>query len=128
MVTSSDKREFSRAPVHVRAEITTRAGVTICGRVRDLGMSGIFVDAEQGLPLDTECAVAIILDTGDAPIRLDLHGRVSRIDVQGIALEFDEVDVDSVEHLQNLVRYNAANSEEADREIRDHLGLKRRTG
>ena len=44
----------------------------------------------------------------------------------GCAIQFDEiVGLDSLDHLRNLVRFNAADPEQVEREFHEHLGLRR---
>jgi hypothetical protein len=44
----------------------------------------------------------------------------------GLAIRFDELlDPESYDHLCQLIRYNALDPVKAEREIAEHLGLKR---
>jgi hypothetical protein len=44
-----------------------------------------------------------------------------------MAIEFVELTLESYDHLQNLVRFNAPDLNTVENELREHLGLIKRT-
>jgi hypothetical protein len=52
-------------------------------------------------------------------------GRIARIEKDGLGIQFMEVDSESYQHLRRVSLLNSADVQQAEREIEDHLGLKR---
>jgi hypothetical protein len=48
------------------------------------------------------------------------------VDSHGVAIHFESVDADALEHLQNLVRYNAPDADRVDEELASQVGLRAR--
>ncbi len=121
-------REFTRIPINVRVEVKTGEISFNATKTVDLSMKGVSLIADQTLPVDTECAVAIFLGNGDLGITIDVKGKVKRSIESGMAIEFTEIDLDSYEYLQNLLMHNSHTVHDVvEEEIHSHLGLKRRT-
>ena len=90
-------------------------------------MKGVLVDCRETFEVGTECKVSIFLTGMDPPIRVDIKGRVERSTAKGLGIEFTEIDLESYDHLKNLVRFNSHDSGKVEQEMKDHLGLKRRS-
>jgi hypothetical protein len=120
-------REFSRVPVKVRVLVRSEGIDINSKRSIDLSMNGIFVECDEPLPLGTKCELTILLDGTDPMIRAECGGIIRRVAPEGMAIEFVELTLESYEHLQNLVRFNAPNLETVENELKEHLGLIKRT-
>ena len=121
-----DAREFSRVPVRVRVLVRSEGIDINSKRSVDLSMNGIFVECAEPLPLGTKCELTLLLDGIDPMIRAECGGVIRRISAEGMAIEFVELTLESYEHLQNLVRFNAPDLNTVENELKEHLGLKRR--
>lgn len=122
-----NQREFSRVETSVIADVATDDGVVVARcTTKSLSLNGVFVVSETGLSVGTGCEIALFLNTGNDDFRLDLCGDVVREEPGGFAVEFTEVAVDSLEHLRNLVRYNAENADTVETEFHQHVGIKHR--
>lgn len=120
-------REFTRIPIHVMAEIKAGETVFRTDKTQDLSMKGLFLHCEKVLPLKSLCDVSLIIGSQENPIRIDIKGRVTRSSDSGMAIEFTEIDLDSYDYLQNLIKYNSHTDIDAvEEEIHGHLGLKKR--
>jgi len=117
-----DNREFSRTKVHAEADITI-GKTRIHGRVSDLSVRGVLLLSRDRFPEKTECTVDLYL-AGHC-LRISAKGRIVRTLEDGLAVEFTGIDLDSFEHLRNLVRIHAENVSRVDGELKNHLGLKR---
>jgi len=117
-----NKREFTRALIHMKATLT-RGEKRIDGWVKDVSMRGLFFLGEEYFPEKTECLVELCL-SGHAQ-RISAKGRVVRLFADGLGVEFTEIDLDSFHHLRNLVRMNASDVSRIETEFMSHLGLKR---
>lgn len=122
----SKGREFSRSHVSLKAELRTQGGLVMVGSVRDVSMKGVWIAYEKALPRSTQVQVTMLLHDVEERHRISARGHVVRADINGVAVEFDEVDSESVTHLQRLVLYNAQNADQVEEEFDAHLGLKPR--
>jgi PilZ domain-containing protein len=121
-------REFTRVPINARVEVKAGEISFKATKTINLSMKGVSLVADQMLPVDTQCAVTILLGNGDLGITIDVKGKVKRSVESGMAIEFTEIDLDSYEYLQNLLMHNSHTVHDVvEEEIHNHLGLKRRT-
>ena len=117
-------REFSRVPGAFRLTVRSESGEITPDHTTDLSMNGLFAVARQSFPAGTPCEIIVHLGSAE-PEQITVRGRVVRVAEHGFAVTFDEIDVASYDHLQNLVRYNAPDVSRIEREFHQHLGLKR---
>ncbi|MFQ5451070.1 MAG: PilZ domain-containing protein [Nitrospinaceae bacterium] len=121
-------REFTRIPIHIAVVIQSGERTIKTDQTRDLSMKGIFLLCNPTLPAGSECKVSLLLGGEKQPIPIDLKGKVARATDSGMAIDFTEIELEGYEYLQNLVRYNShSEHDQVEREIKDHLGLKRKT-
>ncbi|MBT6716248.1 MAG: PilZ domain-containing protein [Nitrospina sp.] len=125
---NEEHREFTRVPIKVWVEVRAGERVIKTHETHDLSMRGISLQ-QQGDPLalGTECEVSVFLEGVEPLIHVDMKGKVGRSTDKELAVEFKEIDLESYEHLTNLVRYNSQNAEAVDKELGEHTGLKRKT-
>lgn len=127
---SDNSRTFTRVPVRVTVELGDGREAITASRTRDLSLSGLYLECDArdtGLEPGGTCEVVITLGEGEGEL-IRARAEVVRIDPGGLALRFlDLAGPDSLEHLRNLVRYNAGELEEVEQELRRHLGLRPRT-
>ena len=120
-------RDFSRAPINVWVEVRTKDVVIKTHKTHDLSMVGISLLHEgKTLPVGSLCDISVFLEGVDPPIHIDMQGKVERLTDKDLAIRFLEVELESYEHLKNLVRYNSQNIDEIDKEIGSHVGLKKK--
>ncbi|MCA9782585.1 MAG: PilZ domain-containing protein [Candidatus Cloacimonetes bacterium] len=123
---SDNSREFTRVMVRVTVNLADGERSIVSSRSRDLSLNGIFLYCEPTLEPGTTCDVGIDLG-GEEGLVIRAQARVVRVDPDGLALGFEHlVGSDSLEHLQNLVRYNAGEVENVEEELRRHVGLRAR--
>ena len=123
----SNKREFTRVPVHCHAEARTGGGQLACTGITTLSMNGMFMETPEQLPVGTECEITISLVAHE--IEINLLASIVRSFPDGIAFRFTKIlDPESYGHLRNLVLYNAANpdTDKVEDEFDAHAGIKRR--
>jgi hypothetical protein len=120
-------RDFSRVPINVWVEVRTKDVVIKTHKTHDLSMVGISLLHEgKTLPVGSLCDISVFLEGVDPPIHIDMQGKVERLTDKDLAIRFLEVELESYEHLKNLVRYNSQNIDEIDKEIGSHVGLKKK--
>ena len=125
MTDTSENREFTRSPLKMHVEVGTGAGVMLECTVADISMNGVRVECGGMLPVGVDCTVSSVLNAGATPLRVRAEGRIVRGEGATMAIEFTNVDDESVEHLRALVLYNSPDADKADEEIHEHPGIKR---
>ncbi len=126
MAGSTESREFSRSSVRTRVEIRLATGVLVEGEARDVSLNGLLFETERALPIGHEAKISLILSGGSKEHRIETTGRVARIEARGVAFTFDRVDAESLEHLRQLVLFNADDVEQVEQEFSEHVGLRRK--
>jgi len=116
-----NQREFTRVRTRIPVDIDA-AGTVVSGEVRDISLNGLWMPATAPPPAGTPCRVVLHLDA----VTVQAVGRIVRSVADGFAVHFDELlEVESYEHLRNLILYNAQDPGQAEQEFDSHLGLKR---
>ncbi|MGA2229179.1 MAG: PilZ domain-containing protein [Syntrophobacteraceae bacterium] len=105
-----EKRKNRR--VHFEVVATVLSGpISINGTVDNLSMKGMFLNTRERLSGDSALKVSMTLPGSSSILSMELKGRALRQTETGIAIEFQEMDLDSFIHLRNIV---AINSDDAD--------------
>ena len=121
------EREFTRITTRFNIEVTAGEKAIRSGQTQNLSMKGVYVVCDDALPAGTECRIAIRLsETEEGPV-ITARGKAIRggTEPPGFAMEFSEVDLESYEHLRQMVMLNSQEPEKVEKEINEHLGLKR---
>ncbi|MEI8255088.1 MAG: PilZ domain-containing protein [Deltaproteobacteria bacterium] len=120
-----NRREFVRVEVPVEADITLE-GRCFTAMVIDVSMAGTFLACDAQAALGTVCSVVLFLDGRGGESRIEAAGKVVRVVDAGLGVEFEElVGLDSYWHLRSLVVFNADDPEQAEREVEEHIGIRR---
>ena len=102
-----ERRKFRRVPFEVTAAVQTGM-VNISGVVHNLSMSGMFLATAKTVEGDNPLDISIMLSGASSMLSLRLKGRLVRQTEDGIAVEFQEMDLDSFIHLRNIVAQNSS--------------------
>ncbi|MBI4384513.1 MAG: PilZ domain-containing protein [Nitrospinae bacterium] len=122
-----DHREFTRVPIKIEVQIDSGGKSIFSEQTRDVSMKGLFMLCKnQTLAEGAACDVVLFLGGREEGIRIEVKGMVERLTPQGMGIQFTEIGLESYEHLQNLVLYNSPDAHKVEKEIKDHVGLKRR--
>ncbi|MFW5862149.1 MAG: PilZ domain-containing protein [Spirochaetota bacterium] len=111
-----EKRKTSRVEFDIRASIHYN-GNSSEGDVRDLSLQGLFLETEQDVPAGTRLTVDISLQGSTSDLVLKVMGTVVRHENGGIAIHFDEMDLDSFIHIRNIVSYNEGDGDKVREEF-----------
>lgn len=126
MLGGMNQREFTRVRTTIPIDCVVQGGGNVSGSTRDVSLNGCFVACEHPLPDDARCLVTMHIDGRGGAVRVLANAEVIRSRAGGFALHFLELlEVDSYEHLRNLILYNAEDPNQAEQEFDSHLGLKR---
>ena len=117
-----EKRQFLRIPIALEAKYLLN-NQDKTGKIKDLSYGGVFIEAED-LPSLGEVIPLVLTIEGVTPsIKIFLKGRVvRRVPGEGFALKFVQISPESLNHLKNLLYFNAPSPEEIEKELREFLG------
>lgn len=115
---SQNKRRGTRVMFNVNAELSF-GDETIRGEVRNLSLKGMLVDVDKPVPENTDLFITIYLSGSSSTLTLNMKGVVVRSDLNGLAVLFKEIDVESFIHLRSVVGYNEGNEDKIMREFYD---------
>lgn len=121
-----NRREFTRVPLDLEAEIQLGPKTAVTGRTRDLSLKGVFLRCAERPALGETCTATVHFAGRNSDYRVKATGRVARTEPSGIGIEFLSLEAESYEHLKNLVYYNTPDPAGVQREFASHIGLKRR--
>ncbi len=127
MVNPAGEREFTRVTRAIDATLTSGKRV-LTGRVRDISLKGVFVACLSGWDAGTECDIVVQAPPIEGPEwRVEAKGSIARSGPDGVAVQFhDLVGLESYWNLRNLILFNAADPEKAEKELEAHVGLHRK--
>lgn len=120
-----DLREFTRCNICLKAEVRLANGILLEGETENISMKGLWFRTERTFPKDTPVKIHLYLSGTQDKESLDIRGSVVRIEADGMGIRFEEIDSDSVEHLQRLLMYNAIEIDKMHQEFEEHLGLRK---
>lgn len=117
-------RTCTRAHVMVRAELSTGKTRVVTGSTTNVSLNGVYFTPDNWVPIGTDCQVTIRFAGPSSALKIEGAGRIVRSDQGGLGVEFLDLSVENLEHLRNLVRYNAPDISQVEREFAEHVGLK----
>ena len=111
-MTHDDRRRSTRVPFQTTATLHFDDADFPRRETADLSVKGIFVLGVAGRDRGDECAVELHLSGTSSELVLRMRGEVVRVQPDGVAIKFFEIDLDSYYHLKNIVYYNSENPDE----------------
>jgi hypothetical protein len=121
----NEKREFVRVPFSIGTTIRTSDRTIWSGNTLDVSMNGLRVATTENVsPEGTFCEVEIVLAEAPDPVIIEARGSIVRSMPGTLAVHFSEVDIDSYEHLRQLILNNSEDPERAEKEFGAHLGIR----
>ncbi len=118
---NGNRRLFTRLPFQKRAELKFNNSQHQVKNIINLSVGGCLLDIEGPLPTEAECFLIIPLHHM-AP-NLEITGKIIRSDEKETTLRFISITPENLNHLHNIIRYNATNADIIDDEIKNHPGL-----
>jgi len=100
------QRKYPRVSLHSEASI--RCGdINFCGMLANLSLNGIYIRTDTRIPLGDSAEVNFPDKVSTRNPTLKVNGKVVRIDKDGIALKFRQMDIDSFINLHLIVAEKA---------------------
>jgi len=119
-----EKRVFSRILFQAEA-VVEYGGETIKGQVENLSLNGMFLKTHEKISQDEAVEIKIFLSGASSDLSINLRGAVVRLDSDGVAIQFKEMDLDSFVHLKNILTYNRGDESEVMEEFYRFLERKK---
>ncbi len=116
-----ERRRFTRVPFRVKTQLEIAGQYHTVARTYNLSIGGCLLTVDVEADIDMPCCVKFLLSETDDSVNIQVDGKVIRNDDGMIAVKFIQIDLESLFHLRNIIRYNALDSVEA--EIEKHPGL-----
>lgn len=121
----ANQREFTRVPVHCDVHVLAQGRPVVCTAVTTLSMKGMLVETVEKLPEGLECEITISLVEHE--IEIEVMGTVVHNYPNGIAFQFTKImGPESFAHLRNMVMYNASDTDQIERELDSHAGIRKK--
>jgi hypothetical protein len=124
MSNSSNQRKCSRLPIQLFVEIRHDDICLSSNKTHDVSMKGLFVHTGKTLPIGTLCQVKLMLEGSQAAQSIEVGGQVARVTHAGMAVVFNESDLESYQRLRSLILLNSPDADQAEKELDGCLGFK----
>jgi hypothetical protein len=123
---SSEKREFIRVPFNTIVEVRVQDRVIRSHEGINISMGGVRLSVPDAIPpAGAPCTVTINLGGSENPIHIDVKGTIVRSRGRSLAVKFIDLDIDSYQHLRQLIVNNADDPDRAELEFVAHWGTRK---
>lgn len=117
-----ENRKFSRVIFWGRGELTVAGVVYPIEQVVDLSLGGCHFSLQEEVYHGELCVLKMFL--GDGQVVVETEGEIAWVGEDKVGVTFTAIKPDDLIHLRNIIRYNAADSEKVQEEMREHPGIK----
>ncbi len=117
---TEEKRRFSRIVFEVAARLTVNDNVYNLDRMTNLSVGGCLLSVSDDFEVEQECIVTILLDRMEPGVVV--HGRIARVTETEVSIQFTAVTPENLQHLQNIIRYNAEDPDSIEEELSVRTG------
>ncbi len=116
-----NKRKNSRVPFRATISLDFPGQTHAECETVDLSLKGVFVLGVTSHQPGDCCRASLRLAGSTSHLTLTMNGRVVRVEKNGLALHFEEMDLDSFFHLKNILYYNSGDPDRLDAELGEQL-------
>ena len=108
-----ERRKRTRVPVNFDLNIVVQ-GETIPVKTNNISLTGVSFTSDRSFEPETSCVVHLLLNE---EVSLNIVARILRSAGRETIAAFLEMDEDSFYHLKKILQYNAADSEQIEKEL-----------
>lgn len=113
-----ERRKFTRFLFEEEIEFISKKGPS-SGKIKDLSLGGLFIEAEEGIPdIGEEIAMILVLKDTDPQIKIFMRGKVVRKTETGFAVKITGMNEESFRHLKTFFLYQYGLNESIFDEVR----------
>lgn len=120
----NNQRGRIRASFDTEIVIKKDDKIIVSNHTRDISLNGIFVVTKDRLEVDTICDLTIALNSHVTSLNLRLKAKIVRHSDDGMAVHFEEMELETYQHLKNIVLYNSENPEDFLQQCDERPGFK----
>ncbi len=117
MTQVKEQREFTRVDAEVKVETTIGDAIVAKGVTLNISAKGALIRCDHHLAVNSRIKMALSLNEQTAPDSIHIYGRVVRVLDHSIAVEFEKMQVSSLEQLKRIILYNSANTDWVESEF-----------
>ena len=126
MHNGDERREFPRVPKKLQVKMTAGDSAIVSGNTRDVSLTGLFVRSDRSFPVGTLCQLVLQIESPESLVFMPAAGRVVRVEPDGMAVEFTELDEACYHYLRDLSLGHAGGPSAVEQESQDRRDRKRR--
>ena len=115
-----EKRRFTRVDFTINA-LVQYGEHSFRGEVENVSLHGILIRTDQPMPLGTRADITICLSEMEPQILIQLSAVAVRTTENGIAFQFDRIDIDSFTHLRSIISYQKGDADAVMDEFSDFV-------
>lgn len=109
----TERRKRTRVPVCFELNVVVR-GKKIKVQTQNISMTGVSFRSNEPLTVNDRCKIHLRLNE---EIHLTMEAKILRSSEEETIASFLEMDEDSFYHLKRLLQYNAADSDQIEKEL-----------
>jgi hypothetical protein len=117
-----ERRSFTRVLFQTEALIEYD-GKSIRTSIENMSLKGMFLKTTEDIPVNKSLDMKILLSGSSSELSIKLKGKIIRREVNGLAAQFDGMDLDSFIHLKNVIAYNAEDQDKIMDEFLVHMAM-----
>lgn len=121
-----EKRNFTRIIFQTEAAVVSE-DLRIRGEVENLSMNGMLLRTPDRIPVSANAEIRIVLSGASPEISVEAKGHALRHESDGIAFQFDEMDLDSFIHLKNIIAHNRGDDGDVAEEFKGLIHRKKKS-
>ncbi len=119
---TDENRKFSRIGFWGAGEIIVEGKTYAIEQVEDLSVGGCHFALESNFSKGVVCVIHMFLAEGQ--ITVEAEGEIAWTDGKTIGISFTSIAPEDLQHLKNIIRYNAPDSEKVEQEMKNNPGIK----
>ena len=100
-----EARKYSRCEVNLHGEVRMESGIYLEGKICDASLNGVWFSMEHSLPMGHPVRMNLVVNSVEEEQHISVQGKVSRIDIGGVAIAFTDMDAATMEKLKVLLQF-----------------------
>ncbi len=117
-----EKRRFTRVLFDVPAQLDIAGKVFSIDQLVNLSVGGCLIEIEVEAKAGDVCQINIPLSSDESNVRVE--GEIIRVKNGEVSVKFKSIDLESLHHLQNIIKFNASDPDTIEDEIAGSPGIK----
>jgi hypothetical protein len=126
MSEQKNDREFTRVSINVRIELSCEGKTISSNNCQDVSMNGVYVISQDKFKENSSCDVTLLFNKDEKTCEeIKAQGHIERATENGMAIKFLGIEIESYDKLYELIVFNSASSEQMEKELQEHVVLKK---